>query len=77
MTPNSLNLTTTPLHKLRLGQAALLGPYKSPCAAASKISHCRKRHQAMADWKFSQQQLLLVDPGEDKVYKMYLITRVE
>lgn len=71
---NSLGLRHRPLGRLRVGEAVLVGPYNHAKAAATLIFRCRKE-SGREGWQFTQQQMLLCDPGAGTCIKMYLITR--
>lgn len=77
MAINSLGLKCFPIKKLKVGQRAIVGPYTTARTAMRKVLSLRKRNPEMNDWKFTQRQVLMVDPVTTETFKMYILTRTE
>lgn len=71
---NALGLRHRGLHRLRVGEAVLVGPYRTAKAVSTLIYRCRLR-PGCDDRQFTQRQLLLADPAAGACHKMYLVTR--
>lgn len=69
---NSIGLRFIPLKDLKIGETVILGPYKSANVVTAKMAQVGDKAK-----KFNQKQVLLVDPVDATVLKMYLVTRTK
>lgn len=76
MPVNRLGLKSYPLHRLKVGQAVLMGPFAAANAASNKVVKLRQKDPQYAGWQFIQQQMLMVNPATCETVKMYMMTRV-
>lgn len=76
MPVNRLGLKAYPLHRLKVGQAALLGPFNAANVGSNKIVKLRQKFPQCANWQFEQTQFLLVNPKTCETVKMYMLKRI-
>lgn len=77
MPVNRLHLKSYPLHRLKVGQAVLLGPFSAANMGSNKIVKLRQKDpKKYGSWKFEQTQMLMVNPVTCETVKMYLLKRI-
>ena len=72
---NPMNLKAVSLRRLKVGQAAILGPYRRPTSVQAKIAHMQAPGPRQMPGTFSQRQLIVVDVDAGTARKFYLVTR--
>jgi hypothetical protein len=77
MAANALDLKRLPIDLLSIGDAVLVGPYKSPTMPAKIVADFKRDNPDLSSRQFAQRQMLLVDPKTCEAFKVYLLARTE